>query len=44
VERPGYERIVELVRERLEPGAFAAAWAEGRAMEWEQAVTLARAN
>jgi predicted ATPase len=36
-----HERIVAAARNALEEEAFAAAWAEGRAMTWEQAVEYA---
>ena len=36
-----YERIVALGRGKSDPGAFAAAWAEGRAMTDEQAISFA---
>lgn len=43
VDRVDYERDVEAARRALGEEAFAAAWAEGRAMELEQAVECALA-
>ncbi len=40
-ERPAYERNVATVRGQLDETAFAAAWAEGRVMTVEQAITYA---
>ena len=43
-ERYQYERNVAAARARLDEAAFAAAWAEGRAMPLEQAIASARAG
>jgi tetratricopeptide (TPR) repeat protein len=40
-DRPNIERYVVTVREQLDNAAFDAAWAEGRAMSFEQAVSYA---
>jgi non-specific serine/threonine protein kinase len=40
-DRPAYERDLATVRAALDKEAFAAAWAEGQALSWEQAVALA---
>ncbi|HSH82550.1 MAG TPA: tetratricopeptide repeat protein, partial [Herpetosiphonaceae bacterium] len=40
-ERADYDRYVAAVRTQLDQAAFAAAWAEGRAMSYKQAVALA---
>jgi hypothetical protein len=40
-ERPGHERCVADVRAALGEEAFAAAWAAGRALSLEDAVTFA---
>jgi transposase len=40
-ERAAYDRSVDAARAQLDPAAFAAAWAEGRAMSLEQAVAEA---
>jgi hypothetical protein len=42
--RANYERDLAAARARLDEAAFAAAWAEGRAMGMEQAVAYARAS
>ncbi len=44
VERPLYERYVAAARARADAAAFAAAWAEGRALTLEQALALAAAE
>jgi hypothetical protein len=41
VDRPRYDRDVSAVRTALGPDAFAAAWAAGRALPLEQAITEA---
>ena len=41
VYRDEYERTLATVRAALDPATFAAAWDEGRAMTWQQAVTYA---
>src|SRR6185295_1368723 len=41
-ERPGFDRRIAAVQEAIgDEGAFARAWAEGRAMSLEQAIDLA---
>ena len=40
-ERACYERSVAAARAQLDEAAFAAAWAEGRAMTLEQAILFA---
>ena len=41
-ERPGFDRLVAAVQEAIgDEGAFARAWAEGRAMSLEQAIDVA---
>ncbi|MBX5492985.1 MAG: adenylate/guanylate cyclase domain-containing protein [Chloroflexi bacterium] len=40
----GHERYVAAAREHLGEEAFAAAWAEGRALSWEQAIAYALAE
>ncbi len=42
--RAYYERIVATPRAQLDAAAFAVAWAEGRVMTLEQAITLALAD
>jgi predicted ATPase/DNA-binding SARP family transcriptional activator/DNA-binding CsgD family transcriptional regulator len=44
VDRPDYDRSVAAARSRLDEAAFAAAWAEGRAMPLETAVEYALAD
>jgi predicted ATPase/DNA-binding SARP family transcriptional activator len=39
--RAGYDRMVGAARARLSADAFAAAWAEGRALSFEQAIAMA---
>lgn len=39
-----FQRAMEAMRTQLDPAAFAAAWAEGRAMTLEQAIEYALAN
>jgi non-specific serine/threonine protein kinase len=39
-----FRRAAEITRERLDPAAFAVAWAEGRAMTLEQAIEYALAD
>jgi hypothetical protein len=41
VYRDEYERTLASVQAALDPATFAAAWEEGRAMSWQQAVTYA---
>lgn len=43
-DRTEYDRLVAAGRTQMQEGAFAAAWAEGRAMMLEQAVAYALAN
>lgn len=40
-DQPEFDRAVKLVKEGLDPGAFEALWAEGRAMDADQAVGVA---
>ena len=40
-DRALYEQHVAAARAQLDPATFAAAWANGRAMPWEQAITAA---
>jgi predicted ATPase/class 3 adenylate cyclase len=44
VDRPDYERFVAAARSAAAEGAFGAAWAEGRAMTVDQAITAAHAK
>jgi len=44
VERADYDQALAQARDQLGPVAFAAAWDEGRALGWEQAVDLAQAR
>ena len=41
VEQPDYQQALGLARDQLSEAAFAAAWAEGRAMGWEPAADYA---
>jgi non-specific serine/threonine protein kinase len=43
-DRPAYERELATVRAALHEEAFVAAWAEGQALSWEQAVALAEST
>jgi tetratricopeptide (TPR) repeat protein len=44
VERADYDQALAQARDQLGPAAFEAAWAEGQAMNWEQAVAYALEN
>ena len=41
VEHADYDGAVTLARAQLDSGAFNAAWADGRALSWEQAAAYA---